>query len=103
MILTKLDVLGHFDRIRVCTHYQCNGVKMDYFSFVSHGLDLVEPVYAELEGWKTDISGCRDFGDLPEAAKKYIAFIEDQVGMGVPVISVGPERNQTIYRKKIFH
>ncbi len=102
LILTKLDVLSHFDKIRVCTHYEWRGEKVDCFSFVNPELDKVKPVYVELEGWKTDISGCRNFEDLPEKARQYIAFIENQVNLEIPVISVGPDRMETIYRRDIF-
>ena len=83
LILTKLDVLSHFDKINVCTHYEWRGRKMDSFSFINPGLDEVKPVYVELEGWKTGISGCRKFDDLPKQARQYITFIEDRINLGI--------------------
>ena len=102
LILTKLDVLSHFDKISICTHYEWKGKKVESFSFVNPELDQIKPVYVELEGWKTDISGCRDFDDLPEQARQYITFIENQMNLEIPVISVGSERVETIYRGKVL-
>ena len=98
LILTKLDVLSHFDKINICTHYEWKGKKMEYFSFLNPELDKVKPLYVELKGWKADISGCQSFDDLPVRARQYVDFIEDQVNLKIPIISVGPERSETIYR-----
>lgn len=102
LILTKLDVLSHFDSIKVCTHYKVNGKLMENFSFMSNDIDKVEPVYQELKGWKTDISSAKRLSDLPQEAIDYVRFITDQVGVPVPVVSVGPDRMQTIYQGEIF-
>ena len=58
----------------------------------------MEPVYETMPGWKTDLSGIRNYEDLPENAKKYIARVEDLIGAPVGIISVGPDREQTIFR-----
>lgn len=102
LILTKLDVLSHFDSIKVCTHYKVNGKLMENFSFMSNDIDKVEPVYQELKGWKTDISSAKRLSDLPQEAIDYVRFITDQVGVPAPVVSVGPDRMQTIYQGEIF-
>lgn len=102
LILTKLDVLSAFDTIKVCTHYKVNGVLMENFSFMSTDIDTVEPVYTELKGWKTDITKAQSFSELPKEAQEYIRFITDSVGVEIPVISVGPDRMETIYQSEIF-
>lgn len=102
LVLTKLDVLSHFETIKVCTHYKVNGVLVDHFSFMSNQIDDVEPVYKELPGWKSDITQCQSFEELPQKAQDYIKFIKDSVGVDIPVISVGPDRMETIYQGDIF-
>ena len=59
----------------------------------------IEPVYIELQGWEADISGIREFDNLPEALKVFIEFIEKQTGVPVTMVSVGPDREETIFRK----
>jgi adenylosuccinate synthase len=102
IILTKLDVLSHFDKIKVCTHYEVAGVKVENFSFMSTQVDKVVPVYKELKGWKSDITQCKSYKELPIEAQSYIDFIKKNVNVEIPVISVGPDRLQTIYQSEIF-
>ena len=96
--LTKLDVLGEFDTIKVCVAYDCDGVR--YTSVPEHQAvcRTAVPVYEELPGWREDISGCRSFEELPENARAYVKFIEELAGTKVTFISVGPDRSQTIVR-----
>ena len=103
IVLTKLDVLSHFDEIKVCTSYELQGEKHSDFSFVSNELDQVVPQYETLPGWKTDISQCRRTEDLPKAAQDYITFISRQAGVPVSVVSVGPDRDETIYQEEVFN
>ena len=102
LILTKLDVLSNFETIKVCTHYKVNGEAREHHSFVDSDSRTIEPVYLDLPGWNEDISACRDFEDLPEAARNYVDFIAKSSGVEIPVVSVGPDRSETIYRQKIF-
>ena len=102
LILTKLDVLSGFDTIKVCTHYKVDGKVVENFSFMSNQIHNVEPVYKDLPGWKTDISGCQTYSELPQEARDYIDFIKTSVDVEIPVISVGADRNQTIYQGEIF-
>ncbi len=102
LILTKLDVLSACDTIKVCTHYKVNGVLVENFSFMSNDIHSVEPVYTEMKGWKTDISKAQSFSELPKEAQEYIAFIAKGASVEIPVISVGPDRMQTIYQGEIF-
>lgn len=97
--LTKLDVLSAFDTIKVCVAYECEGKRYDYFPMQQSVLFHAKPVYEELPGWKdVDITGCREFEDLPKNAQKYIEYIERVAGVPITIIAVGPERNQTIIR-----
>ena len=93
--VTKLDVLSYLDRIPVCVAYEVNGERTTDFPM---GEELVEakPVYEYMDGWKTDVSGCRRFEELPVNAQKYVKFLEESVGCPVKYVSVGAEREQYI-------
>lgn len=95
--LTMLDVLGYLERIPVCTGYTIDGLTTEQFP-ETHLLYQAKPVYSYLDGWKCDISGISKYDDLPEEAKRYVDFIEKQIGVPISIISVGPERNQTLFR-----
>ncbi len=97
LIMMKGDVLDSFDTIKVCVGYKLpDGTVIDYFPYsIEEG---IEPVYRELEGWKCDISGVRRYEDLPAQFKAYVEFIEQNTGVPVKIISVGPDREQTIVR-----
>lgn len=97
LIMMKSDVLNEMDTIRVCVGYLLDGKQIDYFPFEAADC-RVEPVYRDFPGWKTDISACRTYDGLPVQLKDYIAFIEQQTGVHVDIISVGPDRDATIYR-----
>ena len=97
--LTKIDVFDTFDEINVCTAYKdCRNDKV----YTSYPTDVfihkyLEPIYETLPGWKTSLSGIKKYEDLPENAKKYISRIGDLVGAPIGIISVGPDREQTIF------
>lgn len=93
--LTKLDVLSYMDKIPVCVAYEIDGVRCDSFP-TGDRLLKAKPVFEYLDGFKTDISKCRTPGDLPEAALKYIRFIEEAVGCPIKYVSVGPGRDDYI-------
>ena len=95
--ITNLDVLAYKEAIPVCTAYTVNGTSTTTFP-VSRLLDKAEPVYAELAGWKTDISGVRRFQDLPAQARDYVLFIEKHIRTRISWVSVGPHRDQIIKR-----
>ncbi len=95
--LTKLDVLSYMDRIPVCTHYMLNGELTDEFPFPA-ALPDAEPVTEYLPGWGCDISACRSWDKLPEAARNYVLFIEENIGCHIGYVSVGPERDSIIIR-----
>ena len=96
---TVLDVLGYLDEIPVCTGYEIDGkVTTD---FPTTGLlEKAKPVFEVLPGWKTDIRGIKKYEDLPENCRKYVEFVEKQIGFPITMISNGPGRNDIIYRNK---
>lgn len=100
IVLTKMDVLNNFETIKVCTGYKVDGKTTDSFS-TSDSLN-VEPVYKELKGWQSRINDCRKLGELPQEARDYVKFIEDSIGVPVDVVSVGPDRAESIGLSSIF-
>ncbi len=92
LALTKLDVLSYLEKIPVCTEYEIDGVKTTRFPSGS-ALARAKPVYQYMEGFKTDVSKCRKAEDLPDAAIKYIRFIEKAVGCPIRYVSVGAGRD----------
>ena len=103
LVITKLDVLSGFDKIKVCTAYQTeDNEEIDYFTSSTTKLALYKPIYQELNGWKEDITAINFFDELPQTAQDYIKFIEDYLGVEVYLVSVGPDRSQNIIRKELF-
>lgn len=96
LFLTKLDILSAFDTIKVATAYVSDGERYDHFPSQQSVLYHCEPVYDELDGWREDITGVRRYGDLPAAARAYIEYVQESVGVPVGWVSVGPERSQLI-------
>ena len=96
LIMMKSDVLDDFDTIKACVAYKVNGEEIDYFPYDI--TDGVEPVYAELPGWKTDMTKMTSEDEFPEEFNAYISFLEDQLETPIKIISVGPDREQTIER-----
>ncbi|MBQ6385329.1 MAG: adenylosuccinate synthase [Lachnospiraceae bacterium] len=96
--LTVLDVLGYMDEIPVCTGYEIDGEVTDIFPTTTR-LKKARPVWTVLPGWKTDITGIRNYADLPENCRKYVEFIEQQIGYPVTMVSNGPGRDDIIYRE----
>ena len=95
--LTKLDVLSYMDKIPVCEAYELDGERTEEFPFPSRQKDA-KPIITYMEGWKQDISGIRKWEDLPEAARKYVEYLEAQIGCRIGYVSVGPERDSIILR-----
>ena len=94
--LTKLDVLDALDEIKVCVGYKLDGRVLDSLPAVSQDLRRIEPVYATLPGWKSSSVGVNHLAALPLAARRYIDFLSEQIGVGIGLVSTGPERSQTI-------
>ena len=98
IVLTKLDVLTGFEKIKVAVGYEIDGkVCYSYPGNLRKSKDL-KVIYEELDGWKEDIAQIKNYEDLPENCKKYIEYIENKLKCRVSMISVGPERTQNIYR-----
>ncbi|MFA7288870.1 MAG: adenylosuccinate synthase [Melioribacteraceae bacterium] len=94
--ITKLDVLGYLDEIKVCVGYEKNGKRLKSYPTDLSQLENVTPVYETLKGWKQDISNARSFNELPSECKDYLSFISQESGIEIKIISVGPKREQTI-------
>jgi adenylosuccinate synthase len=97
LALTKLDVLGAFEEIKICTHYEIEGKRVDLFPTNMQRVEAAVPCYDSMQGWNSDLSGCRTMADLPKNALLYIKRLQ-QLCHGVPLllVSVGPDRSQTI-------
>jgi adenylosuccinate synthase len=95
---TVLDVLGYLDEIPVCVGYEIDGEVTTDFPVTSK-LEKAKPVLKTLPGWKTEIRGIRRFEDLPENCRKYVEFIEEQIGYPITMVSNGPGRDDIIYRE----
>lgn len=95
-VLTKLDVLSGLKKIPVCVAYDVNGVRHDEMPVNQTDFHHAVPIYEEFDGWDEDISGCRDFADLPENAQKYIRALEAMSGARISAVGVGPEREQVV-------
>ena len=96
LAVTKLDVLSEFDTLKICVAYRLGDRNIAEFPQVSGDFASCEPVYEELSGWKKDISGVRKLEDLPVEARDYLDFISEKAGVPIKLVSVGPERQQTI-------
>lgn len=95
LCMMKADVLGEFDEIQVCTYYMHNGEKIDYLPYGINP-DEVQPVYETFEGWPGDLTGLRNVADIPASLLAYVKMIEEEVGVKVSILSVGPDREQTL-------
>ena len=98
--LTLLDVFSGLETLKICIGYRLNGEKIAEFPYNSSDLEKVEPEYLELPGWKEDITGIREFDQLPANTMNYVTMIEELLGIDISIISVGPDRDQTIFRNK---
>ena len=96
LAITKLDVLTGNDPLKVCTRYRYHGKEQTRFPAEMQTLKTAEPLYETLPGWDEDITGARQFDELPETAQHYLQFIADFMGVGISMISTGPKRSQTI-------
>jgi adenylosuccinate synthase len=98
LMMMKADVLSGFETIRVCTHYNYQGKKIDYLPY-DYSPDLLSPFYTDLKGWNKDLTGLNSPEQMPDALNEYIAFIEKETGVPISIVSVGPDRTQTLIRK----
>ena len=99
LIMMKSDVLDDFDTIKACVAYEIDGVRTEEIPYTVED-DRITPVYVELPGWKTDMTAMKSEDEFPEAFCNYIAFLEEQLQTPITIVSIGPDREQTILRKK---
>lgn len=98
LIMMKSDVMNDFDTIKIATAYEIGGRRTTEFPYTI--TDDLKPVYTEFPGWKCDLRQCHSYEEFPEAFKRYVEFIEQQTGVPVRIISVGPDRGETIVRPR---
>lgn len=96
LALMMMDVLGHFEEINVCTAYELHGKKLHRMPSRAEDIRECKPIYETLPGWNCDLTSIRTFDDIPHHAKQYAEFIGSLVGVPVSILSVGPDRAQTI-------
>jgi adenylosuccinate synthase len=94
--LTKLDVLDTFETVKVCVAYRAGDTLYRHPPFHQSVLHQVEPVYEELPGWRTDLTGVTSVSQMPDAARRYVDFLADQIGVPVRLVGVGPGREQYV-------
>ena len=97
LMMMKGDVLSGFDTLKVCTSYSYKGKEVDYFPYNIEPQN-VQPIYSEIKGWQEDLTAMTNVEDLPDELIAYIKYIEDFVEVPVKIVSVGPDRKQTILR-----
>ena len=100
--LTRLDILDGFPEINICTGYKLNGRLLHDFPASLKVLGEVEPVYETLPGWMTSISGIRDYDKLPANCRRYVERIAELTDTRIGIVSVGPDRDQTIVLEPMF-
>jgi adenylosuccinate synthase len=96
--MMMLDVLSELDELQICVAYELDGKRIDQFPSHADDLRRVVPVYETLPGWKEDVTGVRDYDHLPERAREYLSRISELVGRPIEIVSVGPDREQTMFR-----
>ena len=97
LMMMKADVLSGFPEVKVCTHYEYMGKKIDYLPYNIEE-KYVRPIYETLPGWNGDLTGVTDEAGIPQELRAYIAYIEKALGVPITIVSVGPDRTQTILR-----
>ena len=97
LMMMKGDVLSGFKKVKICTSYQINGIEIDYFPYDTNA-DNLKPIFKELPGWDEDLTSITRFSDLPKNFVKYISFLENALEVPIEIVSVGPDRKQTIFK-----
>lgn len=100
LIMMKGDVLSGFSEIQVCTGYRYRGTEIDHLPYQVDN-DLLEPIYHRLPGWQDDISKLSSFDEAPREFRQYVEFIEEYTGVSISIVSVGPDRKQTLVRREL--
>ena len=97
LYMMKADVLSGFDTLEVCTKYLYKGEEIDHLPYNIEPQNI-QPIYQQIKGWNQDLTKMTSFAELPQELKEYISFIEKEVGVPVKIVSVGPDRTQTIMK-----
>ncbi len=100
MALTKLDVLTGLDPIKICVAYEIDGETIDYPPESTTDFARCKPLYEDMSGWTEDLTTAKSYDDLPENARSYVERLEDLLGVDISAVSVGPARDQTIFREE---
>ena len=101
LIMMKADVLSEFEKIKVCTAYKHRGEEIDYLPFDVLGDDL-SPVYEELDGWSEDLTKMESIDEIPSTLSNYIEYLERKLETPITIVSVGPDRTQTLVRNNTW-
>ena len=96
LAITKLDVLRGISPLHLCTGYRYHGQNIDHFPADPDQAEKIEPIYRQLPGWQEDIGSCTNLSELPDNCRDYLRAIEQQLGVPITIVSVGPERQQTM-------
>jgi adenylosuccinate synthase len=100
LILMKIDVLDDFATIKICNKYEIKGEKTEHIPYNMEE-NKINPIYDEYKGWKKNVSGVRSYNDLPKEMQDYIEEIEKRMNIPVSVVSISPDRKDTIFRKEL--
>ena len=95
-VLTRLDVMSGIEKVKVATRYELDGKTIDHIPANLADFAKVQPHYEELDGWDGDLQKCRAISDLPASARRYLDFVEDQTKTPIAIVSIGPDREETI-------
>ena len=97
LMMMKGDVLSGFKKVKICTSYKTNGIEIDYFPY-DVATNNIKPIFKEFPGWDEDLTSVTKFSNLPKNFVEYISFIEDALEVPIEIVSVGPDRKQTIFK-----
>ena len=97
LMMMKGDVLSGFKKVKICTSYKTNGIEIDYFPY-DIATNNIKPIFKEFPGWDEDLTSVTKFSNLPKNFVEYISFIEDALEVPIEIVSVGPDRKQTIFK-----
>jgi len=101
-VLTRLDVLSGLEKLKVATKYRLDGSEIDHIPQNIWDFAKVEPIFEELEGWSDYLRTARRLSDLPSAARRYLDFVEESTGVPIAIVSIGPDREETIVVRPDF-
>lgn len=101
LIMMKADVLDEFETIKVCTHYVVDGETIDYMPYDIVSTE-VKPIYIDMQGWKTDLTQLSSIDEIPAELNTYVEYLEQELNVPITIVSVGPDRTQTLMRESVL-